>query len=107
MIVMNSPTNGPGSKAALPLRLSVAIDPDFTARSVLFLEIERGRVHTVAQTARLRAVRENVPQVRIALSAQRFHAPHPVAVVLFRAHSSGLNRSIEARPAGPGLELRI
>src|SRR5712691_772273 len=108
MIVIISATNDPGSKAeASRQTYRRQRRRPLTDRSVLLLKIERGRVHAIAQTARLRAVREDVPQVGIALSAQRFHAPHSVAGVLFRAYLARINRSIKARPAGPRLELRI
>src|ERR1700674_1873330 len=108
MIVIISAINGPGSKAeASRHRYRRPWRSALTDRSVLLLKIERGRVHAVAQAARLGAVREDVAQVRIALSAQRFHAPHPVAGVLFRADFAGLNRSIKAGPAGPRFELCI
>src|SRR5438477_3438858 len=108
MIVIISATNDPGSKAE-PSRQTYRRPGRraLTDRSVLLLKIERGRVHAIAQAAWLRAVREDVAQVRIALSAQRFHAPHSVAGVLFRAYVARINRSIKARPAGPRLELRI
>lgn len=41
-----------------------------------------------------------MPQVRIALSTKRFHAPHAVAGVGFRAHLRRIQRGGETGPSG-------
>src|SRR6185503_3663565 len=71
------------------------------------LECERGRVHAVAQTGRLRPVVEDVPQVRVAAAAENLGPRQEGAIVLVRLHARGRGGSREARPPGAGFELGL
>src|SRR5215470_2442756 len=71
----------------------------------LAVELERGRVHAVAQARRSRPVVEDVTEMRIARRAQYFSALHEEAPVLLGAKVLLGHRRIEARPAAAGVEL--
>src|SRR5215213_1245992 len=68
------------------------------------LEIQRRRIHAIAQPGIGGAVREDVSQVRAALGAHGFGADHAVAAVgdLLDRAGHGLR---ETRPAAAGVEL--
>src|SRR5580704_918490 len=74
---------------------------------LLLLEVQRRRIHAIAQLRRLRTIVEDVPQMRAALAAHRFDAPHPVAVVFFGLDVVFRHRRIEARPAAAGIVFRL
>src|SRR5215472_6944825 len=69
-------------------------------------EGERDAVHAVAEPGRRRSVVEDVAQVPTAAAAVHLGADHEEAPVLGRLHGVR-QRGIEARPAGPALELRL
>src|SRR5947207_1319341 len=70
-------------------------------------EIERRRVHAVAQSGGTRAVVENVPQMAIAAGAEHLVARHPQRVVSGDGDVLFGDRLPEAGPAGAGLEFRF
>src|ERR1700761_4547629 len=68
-------------------------------------EIERSRIHTIAQAGGSGAVVEDVAEVRIAFGALHFRAGHAVAVVgqiLYILRRNGL---VKAGPASSRLKL--
>src|SRR5262249_43684344 len=73
---------------------------------LLPVELERGRVHAIAQARRPRPVFEDVTEMRIARRAQYFGALHEEAPVLLGAEVLLGHRRVEARPAAAGVELR-
>src|SRR5262245_42831947 len=70
------------------------------------LEPQRRRVHAIPLPRRLRAVVEDVPEVRVAAAAHDLGAAHEPAVVRVLGHAALRHRRPEARPAGAGVELR-
>ena len=70
-------------------------------------EVERRRVHAVAQPRRLRPVVEDVAEVRVAAPAEHFRAGEEEAAVLVRLHARRRAGRREARPAGARVELRL
>ena len=73
---------------------------------LLFLfEIERCRIHAKARAGRAGAVRENMPQVRIALRTQGFYAPHAMTSIGFPAHFTGVQRCGETGPSRTRFKL--
>src|SRR3569832_1268471 len=67
-------------------------------------ELERGRVHAVAQAGVGRPVLEHVPQMRAALRAHGFRADHAVTHVADFLDCAG-HGLVEARPAAVRVEL--
>src|SRR5690606_32342958 len=67
------------------------------------LEGERRSVHAIAQAGGLRPVVEHMPQMGIAIGAADFGARREEGTVLVLGHRAGLDRLIEARPAGAGI----
>src|SRR3990172_2888300 len=66
---------------------------------------ESGGVDAVAQARRLRAVREEMPQMRVAILASHF-GTHRVSARVFLLHDvSGLEGFGETRPSGARVEL--
>src|SRR5471030_250827 len=68
-------------------------------------EVQAHRVDAVTQAGRWRAVREYMPQVRIAGGADYFGANHAVADIADLDHRTVANRRVEARPATAGIKL--
>ena len=71
----------------------------------LVVELERGGVEAVAQAGGLRAVLEDVAEVRAAAGAVDLVAHHAVAVVALRADVHRVDGGVEAGPAGARVEL--
>src|SRR6185503_2669995 len=71
------------------------------------VELQRCRIDTVAQVRRLRAVFEDVAEVRPALVAQGFRAPHQKTIVVLGGHVVLRRRRPETRPTGAGVELGV
>jgi hypothetical protein len=79
-------------------------------RAGLFLcgvEIQRRRIHAVAETRGRGAVFEDVSQMGIALGAADFGAHHAVGRVPVFHDASFFGGLVETRPAGAGVELGI
>src|ERR1700752_80868 len=74
--------------------------------SSLGLEIHRHAVDAIAQSGRRRAVGEDMAEVTAAAAAMAFGADHAVGAVLRFLDRARL-RVVEARPAGPALELLL
>ena len=81
---------------------------------VVFFEVgslpvqrECGGVDAKAQSGRLRAVREDMPEMRAALFAAHFHAFHPVAGIGACGDAFGAVGLPETRPAGTGIKFGI
>ena len=70
------------------------------------VEVERQAVHAVALAGGLRAVGEDVAEVRAAAPAAHLGADHAVGAVLDQLDGVGDLRLVEARPAAARLELR-
>src|SRR6202011_4762650 len=70
-------------------------------------KVERGAVHAIAQPGRLRPVGEDVAEMGLARRAADLGAAREPRAVVVLAHRLAVNRRIEARPAGAGLELRV
>src|SRR6185436_1786722 len=70
-------------------------------------EVQGGGVDAVAQARGLGAVREDMPQVRLAAGADDLRAHHAVAGVPAVLHRCLARRRREARPAGARVELRV
>src|SRR6266702_448721 len=73
---------------------------------VLF-QLQRGRIDAKPQARGLRAVRKDVPQMRLATAAHHFRAHHPVGFICFERHLRFVHGRVEAWPAGAGIKLRI
>jgi hypothetical protein len=73
----------------------------------VFDELQRSRVHAVAQASGLRSIREDMAQVGIALAAERFGAHHPQAGIGFLSYILFGDRRPKARPAGTGIKLGV
>src|SRR6185436_13258267 len=71
------------------------------------LEVERERVDAVALAGRVRPVREDVAEMRVAGGAAHLDPAHAVAVVDLGLDRILLRRLEEAGPAGAGVELRV
>jgi hypothetical protein len=74
---------------------------------LLFDEIHRGRVHTVAQAGRLRTIFENMANMRAAAVAHHFGPMHAVAAVDGGLDLLFLERGIKARPTASGVILGL
>ena len=70
-------------------------------------EVERHRVHAVAQSGRPRSVAEDVPEMRVAAGAADGRAQHAEAVAGTFDDIEARDRLPETRPAGAGVELRL
>src|SRR6185295_17293800 len=68
-------------------------------------ERERAAVHAVARAGRLRPIRKDVPQMRVACCAAHFGAPHEERAVVVLAHGAFCDRCEKARPAGARFEF--
>ena len=69
-------------------------------------EFQTCAVDAVAQSAFvLRAVGEDVSQVRIGGMAAHFGTAHVVAEIVVFGNGGGVNRASEARPAAAGIEF--
>mmetsp|Transcript_59152 Transcript_59152/g.139354 ORF Transcript_59152/g.139354 Transcript_59152/m.139354 type:complete len:287 (-) Transcript_59152:1824-2684(-) len=66
---------------------------------------KRGRIHAVAKTARLRPIREDVPQMSVAHVARRLNTRHSMAAVSVVRNKPRCKRLGEAGPAALALEL--
>src|SRR5437899_3054581 len=69
-------------------------------------ERERGGVEAVAAAGRRRSIGEDVTEVPVAATAPDLDALHPVRAVVQGGEVLRIERLVERRPAGPGLELR-
>src|ERR1039457_6990039 len=104
---------GPYSRTGpfLAARHSAAGDCDFQAiaatRPLALHEVERGRVHAVAQAGGLGAVIEEVAQVRVTLDAPHLRALHADAAVGVDLDVLFGNGRPEAGPAGARVELSL
>src|SRR4029077_12260123 len=67
-------------------------------------KLERGAVHAIAQPGRPRPVGEDMAEVRLARRAADLGAAAEPRPVVMLAHRLAVNRRIEARPAGAGIE---
>ena len=72
---------------------------------LLRLEVERRRVHAVAQSGRPRAIRKHVAQMRIALGAARLGARHAITGVGVLRDVLAVGGGKEARPSGSRIKL--
>src|ERR1700752_1947073 len=70
-------------------------------------EVYRGRVDAETLAGRLRAVVEHVAQVRAAVVAAHLDAHHAMALVDDTLDHFAVDRLEVARPAAPGVELRV
>src|SRR5690606_23579262 len=66
---------------------------------------ERRRVEAVALAGRLRAVRKDMAEMRVAAAAQDLRALHGEAAVGLGADRGRFDGGVEARPAGAGIVL--
>src|SRR3972149_6036326 len=71
------------------------------------LKVQRAGIDAVALSRGFRPVVEDVPQVGVALGAQRLDAAHPVAQVVFGTYRLRAHRLPETGPAGAGLIFRV
>jgi len=71
------------------------------------VQIEGRAVDAVAHPGRVGTVREDVAEVRAALVTHHLGAVHVVAVVIFLANGSEVERLEEAGPPRAGLELGL
>ena len=98
-------------RAALQGRVSHRKESGALApRGLLLLsrpEIERRRIHAIPQARRRRTVIKHVPQVRIARGAANLGPHHAVGRILVLDHAATRDRLGEARPARPGIKLRL
>src|SRR5438045_2590683 len=78
-----------------------------TSHSLFLIESQCRRVHAVAQSGGLGAVREDVAQMAFAAGTEHLGAPHAVTVVGYLFHRALGEGLIEAGPAGAGLKLRL
>src|SRR3981081_3807769 len=74
-------------------------------RLFLFLEIQRCRVHAVAEPCWLRTIRENVPEVGGARATAGFGARHAVSAVGVLDDAARIHGRPKAGPSGAGFEL--
>src|SRR5947207_12720722 len=91
----------PHSEVANPTDASVR-----ACRSPL-VQLQRGGVDAITEPGRVRAVREDVPEVAAAGRAQHLCAHHAVARVGLLLHGLLPRRRRERRPAAAGVVLRI
>src|SRR5688572_13298304 len=70
------------------------------------LELQRCRVHAIAEAGWARPVVEQVAEVRAAVRALRLDPAHAEGPVLVRRDPVVIDHVVEARPARAGLELR-
>ena len=70
------------------------------------LEVQRGRVHAVAQAGVRGAVREDMAQVRAAVAADRLDTRHAVAAVFDIGDGAG-HGFIKGRPAATCIKLGV
>lgn len=71
------------------------------------LEVERGRVDTIAEARWCRTILEDVPQVRVTRVTQNFGSPHAIARVEFGADGLLVEGRPETGPARAGLEFGL
>src|SRR4051794_36875218 len=111
MIYRYSPAASAARKAPLQPSPSFIIHRSsfsISLRSFVLLdELERRRVHAVAQACRARAIIEDVAEMRGAAAAQHFVAHHAVARVALRLDVVFINGLVKTRPAGAGIELGV
>src|SRR5438132_3754678 len=70
-------------------------------------ELQRSRVHAVAQAGGLRSVRKDVAQVGVTAAAANLRALHEPAIIRMSRDSVFADRLPETRPAGAGVKLRF
>lgn len=76
--------------------------------SVLSLDKLKGSgIQAIAQSRRLRPVLEDMAQMGIALAAEYLCPEHGEAVIGLGVDVCLVRRGVEARPAGPGVELGV
>src|SRR5204863_9864217 len=68
------------------------------AELLLLLQLQRRRVHAIAQTGRLRPIGKNVPEMAAAFRAKNLGPRHAEFAIGFRFHGIFLHRFVEARP---------
>ena len=73
----------------------------------LGLQLQRGGVHTIAQSCRTRSIRKDMTEMSVTTAAQYFNAAHAVFVVFFCCDAVLLYRLIETGPPAAGFILRI
>src|SRR6185437_944424 len=75
----------------------------------LFLrhQLERRRIHAIAQPGRVRPVGKDVTEMRVAFGAQRLGAGHEMAVIGPGGDRLVVRRLEEAWPAGAGIEFGV
>src|SRR5438552_3416358 len=96
-------------RAGLSHSVPAALESAWPCRTLLllllWLQLQRCRVHAIAHSRRPRAVGKNVAQVCIAAGATHFGAAHAVgAVGVFLDRAFG-NWLVKARPAGAGIKF--
>ena len=75
--------------------------------SALLDEVERNRVHAVAQAGRSRTIIEDVTEMRVATTAHHFGARRAETAVNFFCHIRGGNGLVKTGPARPRFKLRF
>jgi hypothetical protein len=73
--------------------------------SSFLYKLQRGRVHTIAETGRLGTVIEDVAQMSFASTAEHLISLHPVAVIAFGHDVFWSDGLPKARPPGAGFKL--
>lgn len=73
--------------------------------AVALAKVERYAIDAVAQSVRWRAVRENVPQMTLAMVTEQFNAPHAKFQVLFCVNGTIVYDIEEAWPAAAALKF--
>src|ERR1700683_897684 len=74
---------------------------------LFFFQAQCGGIDTESHTCGLRAIFENMSQVRVATAANCLRARHSVAHVALQLHIFGCYRLIVTWPPGAGVELRV
>ena len=74
-------------------------------RLLTWLELQRRRIEAVAQTSRLRAVVEYMPQVRVTAIANNLGADHEQATILHLADYLVIDGLEETGPARARIEF--
>ncbi len=75
--------------------------------SALLDEVERNRVHAIAQAGRSRTVIEDMTEMRVATTAHHFGARRAETAVNFLGHIRGGNGLVKTGPARPRFKLRF
>src|SRR5581483_234678 len=81
-----------------------------TKDSLLFfalLQVQRRRIHAIAQASRRRAILEHVPKVGITSRATRFRTNHPVTAIGELRNRTWIDWLVEAWPASARIEFGI